>query len=248
MSGLTNRSFFTVIIFVFYASVTATANSASPSLLPKAVLKENRARLFFTPPEKDVATISEYIASRHLTLDELAVHDPNRILEAQISFNDYLNTGQVKALMTRHRLDAATLSMGWKDQVGGHEVRPNQPLEEALKGAALYYERLLKDLHESAASQFEGNRAESMGREELRRSNEFLAHAQELKQVFESRGVLYYGVKVKARSSKLKEIKDAGQAIRLVDPLWDSRESELGKTHLLTKIAIPIRPDVGRGE
>jgi hypothetical protein len=73
-------------------------------------------------------------------------------------------------------------------------------------------------------------------------SYNFALASKELKDMYEKHGVLYYGIKVIGTASKLKAIKDTNTHIRLVDPLWDERESILGTTHKIKRISIPISP------
>ncbi len=189
----------------------------------------------------DIQTINQYIKSRHQILDKLASENPEQELDAQISFKRYLNSQQLTEVVKRCDVKVLTLNFGWKDNGGGLDIAKDESLEEALIISHFNHKAFVEELYESA-SEFQKKAIESMNEQDRKREDEFLANTKELKDMYEKHGVLYYGIKVIGTASKLKAIKDTNTHIRLVDPLWDERESILGTTHKIKRISIPISP------
>lgn len=229
-----------LIIILIMPSVM-WAESESQRVEVPTVTEQNVTKFFFTPDGKDMQTINQYIEKRHQVLDKLAVEDPEQILDAQISFKQYLNSKQLAEVIKRYDVKVLTLNFGWKDNGGGQDIQKNESIEEALKRAHLSHKAFIQELYESA-SELQKKAIEEGSEEDRKREEKFFAEAKELKDIHEKHGVLYYGIKVTGTASKLKAIKDIDTHIRLVDPLWDERESILGATHKIKKIGIPISP------
>lgn len=217
------------------------AESKSQKVDVPMVTEQNVTKFIFTPDKMDIQTINQYIRSRHQILDKLASENPEQVLDAQISFERHLNPQQLTEVVKRYDVKVLTLNFGWKDSGGGQDIRKDESLEEALIRSHSNHKAFVEELYESA-SEFQKKAIEGMSEQDRKREDEFLANAKELKDMYEKHGVLYYGVKVIGTASKLKAIKDTDTNIRLVDPLWDERESILGATHKIKKIGIPISP------
>lgn len=228
------------LLAVMIASVI-WAESKSQKVDVPMVTEQNVTKFIFTPNKIDIQTISQYIKIRHQILDELASENPEQVLDAQISFKRYLNSQQLTEVVKRYDVKVLTLNFGWKDNGGGLDIAKDESLEEALIRSHFNHKTFVDELYESA-SEFQKKAIEGMSEQDRKREDEFLANAKELKDMYEKHGVLYYGIKVTGTASKLKAIKDTGTHIRLVDPLWDERESILGATHKIKKIGIPISP------
>lgn len=234
-----------VSIALLIAVMIASANGAeskSPKVDVPMVTEQNVTKFIFTPDKMDVQTINQYIKSRHQILDRLALENPEQVLDAQISFKDYLDSKQIAKVIKDYGVDVVTLNIGWKVQGGEYNIRQDESIEEALERANAHHRIFIEELYESAYNEYQGKMNGSISEQEQQRISDFLAHAIDLKNTFETYGALYYGIRVKGKALKLKTIKDRDSNIRLVDPLWDDREKELRGIYKIKRIGIPISP------
>lgn len=218
------------------------AESKSQKVNVPMVTEQNVTKFIFTPDKMDIQTINQYIKSRHQILDRLALENPEQVLDAQISFRDYLNSKQIAKVIRDYGVDVVTLNIGWKEQGGEYNIRQDESIEEALERANAHHRIFIEELYESAYNEHQEKMNGSISEQERQRLSEFLAHAIDLKNTFETYGVLYYGIRVKGKALKLKTIKDRDGNIRLVDPLWDDKEKELRGIYKIKRIGIPISP------
>lgn len=230
-----------VYLIILMMPSVSWAESKSPKVDIPMVTKQNVTRFIFTPDKTDLQTIHQYIKNRHQILDKLASERPEQVLDAQISFRQYLNSQQLIEVIKHYDVKVLTLNFGWKDNGGEVDIAKDESIEEALIRTHSNHKDFVEELYESA-SELQKEAIEGMNEQDRQREDDFFAEAKELKDIYEKHGVLYYGIKVIATASKLKAIKDTDTHIRLVDPLWDERESLLGVTHKIKKIGIPISP------
>lgn len=241
MKGFENIKMSIAYLIIFIMSSVSLAESKSQKVdVPMLTKEENvtRARFFFTP---DKTNINQYIKNRHQILDKLTLENPEQALDAQISFRRYLNSQQLIEIIKRYDIKVLTLNFGWKDNGGGVDIAKDESVEDALIRTNSSHKNFVEELYESA-SELQKKAIEGMNEQDRKREDIFFAEAKELKNIYEKHDVLYYGIKVRGTASKLKAIKDTDANIRLVDPLWDERESILGTTHKIKKIGIPISP------
>jgi hypothetical protein len=229
-----------LIILIMPSVIWAESKSQKVDVL--MVTEQNVTKFIFTPDKMDIQTINQYIKSRHQILDRLALENPEQVLDAQISFRDYLNSKQITKIIRDYGVDVVTLNIGWKEQGGEYNIRQGESIEEALERANTHHRILIEELYESAYNEYQEKMNGGISEQEWQRLSGFLDHAIDLKNTFETYGVLYYGMRVKGKASKLKAIKDKDSNIRLVDPLWDEREKGLRGIYIIKKIGIPISP------
>ncbi len=242
MKGLKYIKVSIAYLIIFIIPSVIWAESKSQKIDVPMVTEQNVTKFIFTPDKMDIQTINQYIKSRHQILERLALENPEQVLDAQISFRDYLNSKQIAKIIRDYGVDVVTLNIGWKEQGGEYNIRQDESIEEALEKANAHHRIFIDELYESASNEYQEKMNGSISEQERQRLSEFLAHAVDLKNTFETYGVLYYSMRVKGKASKLKAIKGRDSNIRLVDPLWDEREKGLRGIYKIKKIGIPISP------
>lgn len=225
----------------FLAIVTAIASAAPVDVehsTPLTIVRERGMTQLFSARGKSKDEIDSYISARHRVLDELSETASDEVIDAQISFREYLDAEMLKKRMKSTPVRAVSISFGWHEQVAGYDLRREESLEEALRNAAAHHRVFVDELYTSARDELEAQAAAGSRIEELERHARFAAHASEVRSMFDRRGLLVFGVKVRAKSRAIKDLKDQDPLIRLADPLWDS-QAPTGRVH---KIGIPISP------
>ena len=207
-------------------------------------ISNHRARMFFMPADNSKSTIDNYIKKRHEALAKLSENDPHKELHAQISFQGYMSTDQIIALVKENQLDPVTLNIGWKENGGGYDLKPGESIEAAVESAALHQGRFIAQLREDADMQITSLRQQGMSNAQMKSALEFQKNANELSSVFHNKGIPFYGIRVAASANQLHTITSDDQTIRLVDSLWGgSVEEEITNVYPTRKIAIPLIPD-----
>jgi len=229
---------FIAYLIILVIPTIVWAEPKSPKVDIPTITEQNARKFIFTPDKMDIQTINQYIKSRHQILDRLALENSEQVLDAQISFKRYLNSQQLAEVVKRYDVKVQTLNFGWKDNGGGLDIAKDESLEEALIRDHFDHKAFVEELYETASEL----QKQAITEQDRKREDEFLAHAKELKDIYEKHGVLYYGMRVKGKASKLKAIKDKDSDVRLVDPLWDEREKGLRGIYKIKKIGIPISP------
>lgn len=224
--------------------IASAPNTSANEPTPRRITSGSTTKLLFAPANNK--QIDGYIQARHSALDQLAQDRPNERMGAQISYKHYLSGKELIALFNRYSrqkfdLIPIALSFGWQDQRAEYQLQPNEALPEALDRASASHAAFIKTLYESAVHQHREQAALGGAASDLRQYDEFLAHAKELKQVYETKGVRYYGIKVDGTVSNLKLLRDTDAAVRLVDPLWDAEAGVFSPS--IRKHAVPISPD-----
>lgn len=226
----------TVIISGFFSISFAEDNS--PFVMDNGVVR----KIIFGPRCNSISCIDNYIKSRHNILQQLSIENPNKSMESQISFRDYLGEDKVRQLFSSYQdIKIITLNIGWGEQVGGYDLKKGESLDEAIKNLREHHIKFLDVLYEAAVGEYQNqNKVFSANDEESLSKAEFLTHATELKQVFRKRGVTFYGARIIATVSTLIKISKLNY-IRLVDPLW-SEEDVTPDGIEIKKISLPISP------
>lgn len=207
-------------------------------------ISNNRARMFFMPTDNSKSTIDNYIKKRHEALAKLSEEDPQKELHAQISFQGYMSSDQIVALVKQNQLDPVTLNIGWKENGGGYDLKRGESIEAAIESAALHHERFVSQLQEDADMQVASLSQQGASDDEMRAELAFQKNANDLSTVYHTKGIPFYGMRVAASANKLHAITRDDQTIRLVDPLWGgSVENEITNVYPTMKIAIPLVPD-----
>lgn len=239
---LKTRSELVLSMAVFcFASTWGVPTAAQDARSPTIIKEENHTKLIFAPSVNTKAAILTYVEERHRVLDELSAMIPNQLMEAQISFKDYMNSEEILAHVRRYDIDVLALNIGWKDQVGGYELDNGETIAEALKTASFHQKRFTDELYESALRQSRDKASAEGSQEDLARHAAFLAHAAGLKSGFQRRGLLIYGLRVRGEAAELKSMRDMNNSVRLVDPLWFENEEQVMESSV-RKVAIPISP------
>ncbi len=207
-------------------------------------ISNQRARMFFMPVDNTKDATDNYIKKRHEVLSKLSKEVPHKELHAQISFNGYLSSDQIVALLNEKQLDPVTLNIGWKDNGGGYDLKRGESIEEAIASAALHHNRFIEQLQEDADMQVAKLRQKGISDAQMRSELAFQQNANDLTSVFHDKGVPFYGVRVAATAKQLHALTSDDQTIRLVDPLWGGTvEDEIANVYPTTKIAMPLVPD-----
>jgi len=207
-------------------------------------ISNHRARMFFMPAGNSKSTIDNYIKKRHEALAKLSEETPHKVLHAQISFQGYMSSDQIVALVKRNQLDPVTLNIGWKENGGGYDLKSGESIEAAIESAALHHERFISQLQEDADMQVASLRQQGESDDEMRAELAFQKNANDVSTVYHTKGITFYGMRVAASANQLLAITKDDQTIRLVDPLWGgSVEDEITNVYPTMKIAIPLVPD-----
>ncbi len=210
----------------------------------KVQISGKRAKMFFMPPDDSKESINTYIKRRHVVLKELSEKDPDKKLQAQISFQGYMVSDQAVALVKENTLEPVTLNIGWKENGGGHDLVQGESIEDALELAALDQEEFLSVLQEDADRQITSQRQKGINDKQMGAELEFKKNADDLRDVFNKKGITLYGIQVAASAKQLHKLTSNDKTIRLVDPLWGgSVEEEITKVYITTKVAIPLTPE-----
>jgi hypothetical protein len=221
------------------AIVIGSAESlAAEHTSPLTVVRERGTTQIFAARGKSKDEIHAYINARHRVLDELSESSPDEVIESQISFREYLDADTFKARMKSMPVRVVSLSFGWHEQVAGYDLRNEESLDDALRSASAHHRAFVDELYTSAREELEAKAKAESGTEELERHAGFSAHSVEVKTIFDRRGLLVFGVKVRAKARVIKEMKERDPLIRLADPLWESQTP----TGRVRKIGIPISP------
>lgn len=223
-----------------------SAKSAAPiaDFSGQVKISNQRARMFFMPADNTKSAIDNYIKKRHEALAKLSKENPSKELHAQISFNGYLSSDQIVALIKENQLDPVTLNIGWKENGGGYDLKRGESIEAAIESAALHHERFIAQLREDADMQVANLRQQGISDAQMGSELAFQQNANDLSLVFLDKGIPFYGVRVAASAKQLQSLTSKDQVIRLVDPLWGGTvEDEIANVYPTTKIAIPLVPD-----
>lgn len=184
-------------------------------------------KMFFMPEDSTPESIAEYKKERHKLLDYLAEKHPNKVIEAQISFKDFLPMNEITAIVNHYDVKVKTINHGWEDNGGGYNFSEDESFEEAIP-------ELIKGEEE-----FFG----SMAEDKDKISVELNSSMEEYYQNFKEKGVMVYGLKIEGKAKELKNVKDSIGQVRIIDPLWKGNLfSLLEKTHIVAPIAIPLNP------
>ncbi len=210
----------------------------------KVKISKNRAQMFFMPPDHSKDAIDDYIKKRHAALKKLAEEEPNKAIQAQMSFQGYMSDKRVVALVKENKLDVVTLNMGWKEHGGGHDMQEGESIEAAMESVVLYQKKFLSVLLEDADRQVAGLRQQGISDAQMKAELEFQKEAHDLSSVFHNKGLTFYGMRVAASAKQLHTLTASEETIRLVDPLWGgSVEDEIADAYSVAKIAIPLVPE-----
>jgi len=214
------------------------AEDNSPFVMDNGVVR----KIIFGPRCNSISCIDSYIKSRHNILQQLSIESPNQKIEAQISFKDYLGESEIKQLFLPYKdIKIITLNIGWREQVGGYDLKKDESLDEAIRKLREHHLRFLDTVYKSAIGESQNQEDFYPDSEEALRKNEFLSHATELRQVFRKRGVTFYGARIKGLVLTLTEISKLNW-IRLVDPLWSEEDVTSNSVVETKKISVPISP------
>ncbi len=226
-----------LLLFLALPEITTAQDLATPILISG----KHGNRLVFTPRSNARVAINAYVTERHKILDNLADRSPNEVIEAQVSYSHYLNKTELLDAINKYRTQTLSLNVGWGEQVGGYEIKKHEPVEHAINNAAFHHTMFVNELYESAHNEFQQNTQEIRSPEALERLSTHLAHAKELKVQLEKRGVLFYGARIKGRTSEIRRIKDTDKLIRLVDPIW---AEDTGSVEIINskRISVPLSP------
>jgi hypothetical protein len=210
----------------------------------KVQVSGKRAKMFFMPHENSKEFIDDYIKKRHEALAKLAEENPHKEIQAQMSFQGYMSSKGIIALVKENKLDPVTLNIGWKEYGGGSDIQPGESIEDAIKGDDLYQKEFLSMHLDNADRQVASMRQQGMSDAQMKADLDFQKRAHDLNAIFQEKGNLYIGIQVTGQAKKLYDITKDEQTIRLVDPLWGgSVEEEVAKVYTTTKIAIPLTPE-----
>lgn len=184
-------------------------------------------KMFFMPPESTPESIAEYIGERHKLLDYLAEKHPNKVIEAQISFKDFLSMNEITAIVNHYDVKVKTINHGWKDNGGTHNLYKGESFEETIPELIKFNEEFFGSMMEDKDEVSEKSRNDM----------------EEYYENFKKKGVMVYGLKIKGKTKELKNVKDGIGQVRLMDPLWKGNLFNLlEKTHIVAPIAIPLNP------
>lgn len=225
----------------FLAIVTAIASAGPVDVehsSPLTIVRERGTTQVFAARGKSKGELDSYISARRRVLDELSETSSDEVIDAQISFREYLDAEMFKKRMKSMPVRVVSFSFGWHEQVAGYDLQREESLDEALRSANAHHRVFVDELYTSAREEVEAKATAGSRIEELERHASFLAHAAEVRTMFDRRGLLVFGVKVRAKARIIKELNDQDPLIRLADPLWDS-QALAGRVR---KIGIPISP------
>ncbi len=210
----------------------------------KVQVREKRARLFFMPQNDSKDAVNDYIRKRHEALARLAKEEPDKELQAQISFQGYMVANQVVSFVKENRLDPVTLTIGWKEHGGGHDLQQGESIEDAIKAASLFQKSMIAELQEDANRDVAELRKQGEHGAPLETALTFQKEINEQNAVFQAKGVTYYGIRVAGRADQLYALTSNDKEIRLVDPLWGGLvEKEMSEIYPVKKIPIPLKPN-----
>jgi len=215
------------------------SSSNIPEFSGTVVIDGKVAKMFYTPPGRTQEEELDYIQERHRLLGELSDKYPNKVIEAQISFENFISANVLLVLAANYDINVKTLSPGWKDHVGGFEIRSGQKLQEAVKKLADLERNLVDTMYESEKNAV----LENTNSDAFKANSKFLQELEERKKSLKENGVMFYGMKVEGKASEIKTIRDESEAVKLVDPVWGGGvEESIRKTYFLQSIPIPILP------
>jgi FtsZ-binding cell division protein ZapB len=220
-------------------SVAAQANDAGS---PALIKKKHGKILLFGPRSKSKKDVLAYVNARHKILGELNGQSPNNLAEAQVSFREYLDPGEMASFVKRNDLTVLALNFGHGEQVGGYELHDGEDIDSAINATITNHQAFIEELYESAHNQYEESVNRNMDREEIERLSGFIAHAKEQKTAFQKRGVRFYGARVRGKVATLERLKKHSQIIFLIDPLISPNADGETITEVRKIIAIPISP------
>lgn len=228
--------------FLSFILVTATASASAQNIdQPRLVSGKSGKKLFFSPTTSEPGDIDRYIQQRHAVLEQIARQDPEALIEAQLSFRHYLRAPSFLKLIQKYPVKVTSLSIGWKDNSGGHDVKPGELIEQALNDAYKGYGDFIAEHYGHAVGDFEAQRSHIVSISDRERTLVFLKDASELKRVYDKHGILLYGTKVKGAAHVLWGL-SSDHEVRLIDPMVDPRLSDLDSGQRIKAIAIPIHP------
>jgi len=209
----------------------------------KVKISDQRARMFFMPPEDTEGAIDNYIRRRHEVLAELSKAHPEKILQAQISFDGYMTDKHLASLVMEQALDPVSLNIGWKENGGGYDLKQGESIEVAMESAKRHHERFIEQIREDADRQVDDSRKRGMTDDEIQPKLTFQKNAHELGSIFQAHGVPFFGIRVSGSAGQLQKMVESRKEVKLVDPLWGGRvEEEIENLYPATKIAIPLVP------
>lgn len=236
-----------IIANVFLALIIHLGSApslANDTATPQKIISGGTTKLLFGP--NGTKKVEEYIQARHLLLDELSLTQPGQILDAQFSFRKHFSAKELISLIQNYKskkynIFPYALNIGWEDQSAEYRLQDGESLPVALDRAHFRHGAFVRELYESALNQYQQQVALGATGSEFQQYSDFLAHASALKRMYETRGVLYYGLQARSSASQLKAIKDSDPNIRLIDPMLIVNESPLSAA--ARKLAISIAPN-----
>ena len=207
-------------------------------------ITDNRAKMFFFPSSSLKSVTENYIRKRHKLIEKLAYETPHKKLNAQISFQGYLSSGQLVELVKDNHLKPVSLNIGWKENGGGYDLKNHESIESAVEMAAIHHQQFIAEIQADANRQVAGLRQQGMNDPDIHAELEFQKNADGLAAIFHKNGMLFYGMRVAGTASTLHSILNNKNTVRLVDPLWGGAvEAEISKVYPTMKIAIPLVPE-----
>ena len=204
--------------------------------------ESGRIKIFFTPPEDSPESIADYIKERHKLLDYLAETYPNKKINTQISFKNFLPAYKMLKIINGYNVKAKIINHGWGEHSGGFEINSNQSIKKNIKILERCEEGFINSMYASKKSLEETKKLidpEDLSIEE----EKGLQYWEEYTKSFQEKGVMVYGLEIEGTTQELKEIKDTVKEVRLIDPLWKGNFIDLlEKTNIISPVAIPISP------
>lgn len=199
-------------------------------------------KMFFIPRDFTVESIADYIGERHKFLDYLAENFPQKEIQTQFSFQDFIGKDEITKIANRYpEIKIQEVSQGWNDQKGGFCVDPNKPLSEELIGLEKMELQSINQRLEHA--QWLINNDSGTNEEIKEKNKQFLQSSQEYKTIFQEKGVLLYGIKATGKAEEIKQMRDDLSYVRLADPIYGGKLEELlGKNNLIHMIPIALSP------
>jgi len=207
------------------------------------VIDNGIAKMFYAPPDETQKGIATYINERHHIIDHLAMINPDKEIEAQISFNDFLTEDELLKFINNYNIRVKNLNSGWGDHVGNLEIDDQQKPIEAIQLIRKHEEEAVDNIYKSTKEFLEGEAKEGFNIEEIESAKNLMKECEDRKLSLKEKGVMFYGIVVSEKVVSIKDVKDKSKEVRLADPLWGGKiESLMEESYEINPIPVPILP------
>jgi len=201
------------------------------------------AKMFYSTADESPEGLAAYIYERHQLLDRLVKTDPDKTIEAQISFNNFLTGDELLKFIDKYNISIKNLNSGWGEHVGNLEINDKQTPKEAIKLITNYEEKAIDNIYKSTKDFLESEGKEDFSIEEIESAKSLMRETEDRKQSLKEKGVMFYGIVVNGKAVNIKGVKDKSKEVKLADPLWGGEiESLMKKSYEINQIPIPILP------